>query len=263
MSNWEQDIASWASRNNRDPDTVEGILLSKGWKPKKYQASMKEDLFYYLDQWYTLAVKKLPKPATNLRKNPDPDLRKLERAAVSGLRDDVLKYAHALGRVGREEDAQIVRDSLFVPIEIYLNKIFDTPAIPAIHDMTAERTSGDVDAIISGSPEFDVTLNEIITPQEFVEEWIMAEEGSWEDHGSPEAGHVYNYLKREPLDILSIREASELRELLYSLGSNTAGLTYEIADGNWVFYRNIYGQMVEKVLRVLKRKLEEFVKSIT
>ena len=74
MNQWRQDIVSWAKKAGRDPDEVEGILIKGhkgvGWDPKTYQPSMKNDLYHYLQQWYTLSVKKLPIPATAVRKNP-------------------------------------------------------------------------------------------------------------------------------------------------------------------------------------------------
>lgn len=71
MNTWKSDVKKWAKANDRDPSVVEGILVKNGWVPAKYTASMKEQLNYYLDQWYTLSVKTLPKPATNnKRRNP-------------------------------------------------------------------------------------------------------------------------------------------------------------------------------------------------
>lgn len=69
-ANWKADIAEWASNHGRDPSAVESILIRKGWDPSRYLPGMKGDLFHYLNEWYTLAVKKLPAPATSLRRNP-------------------------------------------------------------------------------------------------------------------------------------------------------------------------------------------------
>lgn len=69
MGTWFEDIEEWASTNNRDPSKVEAICLRNGWIPEKYHSEMKDDLFDFLNQWYTLSIKKLPKPAT-YRKNP-------------------------------------------------------------------------------------------------------------------------------------------------------------------------------------------------
>jgi len=78
---WKDDISSWASKNNQEPEIVEGnakreikkgTKIEKGWDPAKYDSStMKAALFDYLNQWYTLSVKTMPIPATTaLRKNP-------------------------------------------------------------------------------------------------------------------------------------------------------------------------------------------------
>jgi len=67
---WSKDIAIWARKNNKDPETVAQIAIRKGWEPAKYLPSMAEQLFDYLDQWYTLSVKALPIPATQKRRNP-------------------------------------------------------------------------------------------------------------------------------------------------------------------------------------------------
>jgi hypothetical protein len=70
---WTQKFAKESKEvRPRDPhNIVKNILIRKGWEPEKYKPSMKSKLFEYLDEWYTLSVKKLPKPATSgLRKNP-------------------------------------------------------------------------------------------------------------------------------------------------------------------------------------------------
>lgn len=66
---WNADIQEYSTSRGRDPKKVHSILLSKGWEPAKYQSSMKNALFDFLDQWYTLSIKTLPTPAT-LRRNP-------------------------------------------------------------------------------------------------------------------------------------------------------------------------------------------------
>jgi len=68
-SGWKSHIAEWARSNDREPSKVEGILIREGWDPKDYDTSMRRDLYKFLDKWYTLSVKTLPKPAT-LRSNP-------------------------------------------------------------------------------------------------------------------------------------------------------------------------------------------------
>lgn len=68
---WFSDIEEWSILNTRDPEIVENICIRKGWDPTKYSSSMKSALFDWLDQWYTLSIKKLSTPATSLRRNPD------------------------------------------------------------------------------------------------------------------------------------------------------------------------------------------------
>lgn len=67
---WRDHVAAWAKANQREFSRVEGILIRNGWNPESYRDSMEKDLFYWLDQWYTLSVKNLPQPATNYKKNP-------------------------------------------------------------------------------------------------------------------------------------------------------------------------------------------------
>lgn len=69
---WDQHIEQYAARNDKDPSRVEGILIRGGWEPAQYHASMKSELFDYLDDWYTLSIKTLPTPATQNRRNPSP-----------------------------------------------------------------------------------------------------------------------------------------------------------------------------------------------
>lgn len=66
---WKDHIAAWANRNDKESCKAEGILVREGWDPDSYRASMKEELHTFLDKWYTLSVKNLPKPAT-YRSNP-------------------------------------------------------------------------------------------------------------------------------------------------------------------------------------------------
>ena len=68
-SYWEDDIAAWAYRNDKEPHKVKGILAREGWDPDSYKASMKKKLHNFLDKWYTLSIKNLPEPAT-YRSNP-------------------------------------------------------------------------------------------------------------------------------------------------------------------------------------------------
>lgn len=67
---WKEHIQVYSKSRNRDPAKVEAILLRKGWKPSLYREEMREQLFDFLDKWYTLSVKNLPAPATSLRRNP-------------------------------------------------------------------------------------------------------------------------------------------------------------------------------------------------
>jgi len=73
MSEWDEDISNYCKSRSREPSKVEGILSREGWESTKYKASMKDALFAWLDQWYTLSIKNLPTPATSgssLRCNP-------------------------------------------------------------------------------------------------------------------------------------------------------------------------------------------------
>jgi len=267
MSHWGQHIASWAAKNNKKAATVEAILKRKGWDLDKYLPSMEDDLNYYLDQWYELSVKKLPAPATARRRNPfyrrnaDVDLRSLERKAnESGDAHDIIAYARELDRVGRSEDAQLVRDVLWEPVELDLTFLRDVEIIGA-----------DVPEWGLQPQRYDTyTLEEhkagdFITPIDFVNEWIMAEWGSYEDHDEPNEGHVVNILQRPPLHILNIDTAPELEDLRISLGSNTAGLNqtyagqgYAYIEGLRVEFPEIYGDMKSAVFRQFNRIQQEF-----
>ena len=66
---WEDHIAAWANKNDREPSKVEGVLKNEGWDPDNYSASMKKELHTFLDMWYTLSIKSMPEPAT-YRSNP-------------------------------------------------------------------------------------------------------------------------------------------------------------------------------------------------
>lgn len=70
MSDWDNDINEYCQSRDKDLSKVIGILTRKGWDPYNYRASMKTDLFNWLDQWYTLSVKNLPAPATKYKRNP-------------------------------------------------------------------------------------------------------------------------------------------------------------------------------------------------
>lgn len=69
MSMWDKDIDDFCRSRKKERHKVIGILTRKGWNSQDYQSSMKNDLFNWLDQWYTLSVKNLPEPATT-RCNP-------------------------------------------------------------------------------------------------------------------------------------------------------------------------------------------------
>lgn len=71
MNTWLEDVEEWAKSNNRNPSKVEAICIRHGWNPEKYTSRMKDELFDWLDDWYTLSIKKLSKPATRYQKNPD------------------------------------------------------------------------------------------------------------------------------------------------------------------------------------------------
>jgi hypothetical protein len=83
---WDLDIEEWSQNNQRDAETVSGICVRKGWEPEKYLPSMKKQLFDWLDQWYTLSIKKLPPPATASRRNPGPTKCPLCREKIIFLR---------------------------------------------------------------------------------------------------------------------------------------------------------------------------------
>ncbi len=86
---WAEDISSWATKNNQESETVEGIAIDKGWESRKYKNSMRDTLFDFLDQWYNLSVKNLPIPATSdLKRNPivvQPQVKKFTKL-VNGWR---------------------------------------------------------------------------------------------------------------------------------------------------------------------------------
>lgn len=84
MDEWKTDIAEWAKKHDRDPAIVENILIKKGWKPAKYQPTMKSELFHYLNEWYTLSVKTLPTPATKGRRRNPIEVFNLETELASG-----------------------------------------------------------------------------------------------------------------------------------------------------------------------------------
>lgn len=67
---WDNDIEQYCFDRNKDFDRVEDILIRGGWNPDLYQSHMIDDLYNYLDDWYTLSIKNLPKPATSRRRNP-------------------------------------------------------------------------------------------------------------------------------------------------------------------------------------------------
>lgn len=69
MVAWQDDINLYAKRRKKDPKKIEKILINKGWEPVNYTTEMKNALFDFLDKWYTLSIKELPKPATQ-RTNP-------------------------------------------------------------------------------------------------------------------------------------------------------------------------------------------------
>lgn len=70
MSMWDKDIIEYCQSRQKEKRKVEGILTRKGWESQDYHSSMKDSLFEWLDQWYTLSVKKLPAPATSYQPNP-------------------------------------------------------------------------------------------------------------------------------------------------------------------------------------------------
>lgn len=70
MSMWDRDIIEYCQSREKEKRKVEGILIRKGWELQNYNSSMKDSLFEWLDQWYTLSIKNLPTPATSYRSNP-------------------------------------------------------------------------------------------------------------------------------------------------------------------------------------------------
>jgi hypothetical protein len=83
MSEWEKDIKDWVRKwfKTNDPKQIARTraIAEQKWDPNYdpsiqkdpdgYDSSMRKDLHHWLDNWYTLSVKDMPKPAT-LRKNP-------------------------------------------------------------------------------------------------------------------------------------------------------------------------------------------------
>jgi hypothetical protein len=70
---WFDHIREWTAKyaeetgeaDLRDPYNIDkNILRHNGWDPDAYDPSMKPDLFRYLDMWYKLSEKTMPKPAT-------------------------------------------------------------------------------------------------------------------------------------------------------------------------------------------------------
>jgi len=65
---WEDDIFDWIDQQGghhfTSPANVERILVRGGWEPDLYHSTMRDDLFSWLDSWYYLATKVLPRPAT-------------------------------------------------------------------------------------------------------------------------------------------------------------------------------------------------------
>lgn len=73
MSMWDNDIDDYCRSRGKERQKVVGILTRKGWDSQNYHSSMKDNLFGWLDQWYTLSIKKLPEPAT-IRRNPTTEI---------------------------------------------------------------------------------------------------------------------------------------------------------------------------------------------
>lgn len=78
MKPLEKDIHEWIKKTFKKVDLerfrrIKNILRRGGWNLDKYHPSMRPELHRWLTDWYTLSVKRLPKPAT-LRKNPDINL---------------------------------------------------------------------------------------------------------------------------------------------------------------------------------------------
>jgi len=200
---------------------------------------------------------------TRYRRNSDADLRKLERDfSVSGDRGTGLCLAAGYQRVGRKREAQELRDSLWTPVSLDLD---------FLHDIEVTGWAGDWYGVGSGQARDGypiVGLSEpLITATDFVDEWIMAEYGSWEDHGMPEEGHVVNILDREPKYILQINAFSEIGDLIMSLSSNTAGLNYGDATGEQeiifddltVSLPELYGDMSSEVISRLRQLERDFL----
>lgn len=278
MDHWGQHIASWAVRNDKKPSAVKGILIRKGWDPDKYLPNMKDDLNYYLDQWYELSIKKLPAPATAARRrnpyyrrNADIDLRDLERkAATLSSVNDIIKYAKALDRAGRNEDAQNVRDTLWESIE------FDLSFLSKVKIEAIERppygTSYFPSRLQTYTLEYPVA-GDYINIADFISEWIMAEWGSYEDHEEPEEGHAVNVLQRSNEKLL-INTVEDLRLLLSSISGCTAGFNYDV-DGNFeteitlddvpgmtviIKFSEVYGEMSSQLFMRLHKLEQEFDK---
>jgi len=270
MNYWKQHVTSWASEKSKDPDIVEKILVKKGWDPDKYQESMEKDLRYYLDQWYILAVKALPEPATSKRRNPvyrrnaDTDLRSLERRArTTGSVGDILSWATALKRAGRDEESRRALDSL-IATEIDLSFLKDTK-IEATERNASNSWGLGQDTITLERP----VAGDYISSDDFISEWIMAEWGSFEDHEEPKEGHVVNVLQRSE-EKLIIKTAKDLKLLSRSIGGCTMGLNYdhegehetslEFDDGTIVDikFSDVYGEMSSRLARRLYKLEKDF-----
>lgn len=117
---WSKDIREWCTRNGHDPEVQENVLKNKGWDPSKYQPSMKTALYDYLKQWNTLAVKKLPTPATSTRKNPTQKkskkfLKKKFTALPSGWKIWTFKGSHKYTTVATNGEKFMEFNGLLYP----------------------------------------------------------------------------------------------------------------------------------------------------
>lgn len=64
MQAYDRDVKAWCKNKKRDPEKVKRILRKHKWLAGSYSPDMKSKLETWLNSWYTLSIKKLPKPAT-------------------------------------------------------------------------------------------------------------------------------------------------------------------------------------------------------
>lgn len=137
---WLGHIKEWSKLHNKNYKKVEKILLRGGWRPSKYTVEMRGPLFDYLNKWYKLSVKKLPKPFTSFRRNISIDV--------------VDDYFGSDELVTTFSDGWVVRSSLVDSqfISIAFNEILSRETPP-------EEADTLVDAVVNHNDLVDDILN--------------------------------------------------------------------------------------------------------